>query len=207
MNIIILGENNFNNNYIFEYLKNHHNVTFSTIDFTYIHYNSFNHLFISNKIDIIINLINYNGKCKYKKYKLNSVLPIILSNFCINNNSKYIQVSSGEIFKNCKEDRITEFTLPKSNDDYLLSKILGEFSSGTIIRTNIYKKNSTNTNCLTILELSKVLLKIINNNLFWDGIRNIHSPDETTNSLQSITNINQKLDILPLQDQLAEFLI
>jgi dTDP-4-dehydrorhamnose reductase len=95
-------------------------------------------------------------------------------------------------------------------NDYGTSKSLGELCYGTIIRTSIIGEEVINKrslvewikgnkdgeingyinhywNGVTCLELSKIIYKIINENLYWNGVRHIFSP--TTVSKYELCNM------------------
>jgi hypothetical protein len=148
------------------------------------HYNNLS-IYLSDlkENDIVINLINLSTDRKYLKYNLyksNSVFPLIVSFFCKEKGAKYIHLSN-DIFE--INNKINEFTFPETNNDIKLSRILGEFNLGTIIRTNILDLNNDKqyihnyySNAITTLELINKILEIIEKDLYWSGVRHLYSP-------------------------------
>lgn len=155
--------------------------------------------------DIIINcagIIPQSSKdkelSKNMYYKINSIFPIVLSMIAINTNCKFIHITTDCVFSG-KEGNYNEVSLPDEMNDYGTSKSLGEIAYGTIIRTSIigeeenYKrsliewiKSNKNGeingysnhwwNGVTCLQLAKIIYQIIDENLYWKGIRHIYSP-------------------------------
>lgn len=141
---------------------------------------------------------NKNNKRMY--YIVNSIFPHMLWNICKKYDSKMIQPTTDCVFTGLKGNYV-ETDEHDENGDYGLSKSLGEPIECTVIRTSIIGKEIQNKksfmewvissvennqknngwtnhywNGITCLEYSKFIEHIINNNLFWTGIRHIHSP-------------------------------
>jgi len=131
---------------------------------------------------------------KRNYYKINSILPIILSMITTN----LIHVTTDCVFSG-KTGSYHEYSTPDETNDYGTSKSLGELCDGTIIRTSIIGEELTNKrsllewvisnenrtingysnhfwNGVTCLQLAKIIYKIINENSYWKGVRHIYSP-------------------------------
>lgn len=137
-------------------------------------------------------------------FLINSIFPQVLSNICNKYKCKMIQPSTDCVFNGKRENgNYNEVDLHDENSSYGLSKSLGEPSNCTIVRTSIigrekYNKKSflewviSNSsllnnneingwsnhywNGITCLEYCGIIHKIINENIFWNGVRHIFSP-------------------------------
>lgn len=132
-------------------------------------------------------------------YKINSIFPLLLDLLC---DCKIIHITTDCVFDGKKlHGKYDELSQRTETNDYGVSKYLGELSEKTcIIRTSIIgeeyfnkksllewiksKKNEkikgfTNHywNGVTCFQLAKIIKEIIENNLFWEGIRHIFSPE------------------------------
>lgn len=152
--------------------------------------------------DIIINcigIIPQRNCTDIKKYFLiNSMFPHYINNICKKNKKRLIHITTDCVYNGNKgfykiEDK------HDSDSIYGISKSLGEPIDCMVIRTSIigeeiYNKKSLlewvlNSNSeingyvnhlwngITCLELTKILNKLIKNNLFWLGTKIITSPD------------------------------
>ena len=131
---------------------------------------------------------------KRNYYKINSILPIILSMLT----TRMIHITTDCVFSG-KEGIYNEYSNHDELNDYGISKSLGELCDGTIIRTSIIGEEMVNKrsllewvisnenrlingytnhfwNGVTCLQLSKIIYKIINENSYWKGVRHIYSP-------------------------------
>ena len=131
---------------------------------------------------------------KRNYYKINSILPIILSMIT----TKMIHITTDCVFSG-KTGAYHEYSKHDETNDYGTSKSLGELCDGTIIRTSIIGEEITNKrsllewvisnenreingytehywNGVTCLQLSKIIYKIIYENGYWKGVRHIFSP-------------------------------
>ena len=157
------------------------------------------------KNDIIINCAGVIPQASKQRglntrlyFTINSLFPVILSQICDKFRAKMIHVTTDCVFSG-KDGNYDENSFHDEINDYGISKSLGELCKATIIRTSIIgeeinnkrsllewvKSNQNKTingytnhfwNGVTCLQLSKVIYKIINDNLFWNGIRHIYSP-------------------------------
>ena len=131
---------------------------------------------------------------KRNYYKINSILPIILSMLT----THMIHITTDCVFSGATGG-YHEYSTPDEINDYGTSKSLGELCDGTIIRTSIIGEELVNKrsllewvisnenrtingysnhywNGVTCLQLSKIIYEIINQNLYWKGVRHIFSP-------------------------------
>lgn len=131
---------------------------------------------------------------KRNYYKINSILPIILSMLTTN----MIHITTDCVFSG-KTGGYHEYSTHDEVNDYGTSKSLGELCDGTIIRTSIIGEELTNKrsllewvisnenrtingytghfwNGVTCLQLAKIIYKIISENTYWKGVRHIFSP-------------------------------
>lgn len=176
-----------------------------------------------NPNDVIINCSGiipqssaYRNVNNREYYKINSIFPVILSSLCEKYKLKMIHITTDCVFSG-KDGNYNENSIHDETNDYGVSKSLGELCKATIIRTSIigeekYNKRSllewvkSNKNKIingysnhywngvTCLELSKIILKIINENLYWIGVRHFYSPNKLS-KYQLINIINDEYDL------------
>ena len=151
-------------------------------------------------------------------FTINSLFPVILSQLCKKYGAKMIHITTDCVFSG-KDGLYNELSEHDETNDYGMSKSLGELCDATIIRTSIIGEELTNKrsllewvksnngkeingytnhfwNGVTCLELSKIIYKIINENLYWSGVRHIFSPRSVSKfELVSMINEIYKLDI------------
>jgi len=206
MNIYIFGANGMLGNYVKDYLSNDFNVIpltrkeYDLEDLTCLK------KFKPTFNDIVINCagaIPQRNQNNY--YKLNSVFPLLIK--C----DKFIHITTDCVFSG-NDGNYNETSIHDSPTDYGKSKSLGELCNATIIRTSIigeelYNKKSLlewvksnsgkeihgfvnhHWNGVTCLELSKIIHKIISENLFWKGVRHIFSP-RSVSKFELVSMIN-----------------
>jgi dTDP-4-dehydrorhamnose reductase len=156
---------------------------------------------------------------KRNYYKINSILPIILSMLTTN----MIHITTDCVFCG-KTGGYHEYSNHDEINDYGTSKSLGELCDGTIIRTSIIGEELTNKrsllewvisnenriingysnhfwNGVTCLQLAKIIHKIISENTYWKGVRHIYSP--TTVSKYELCKMIS--DIYELNIKVKEF--
>ena len=178
--------------------------------------------------DIIINCAGiipqssaYRDLDKQMYYKINGIFPIILSALCDKYKLKMIHITTDCVFSG-KIGNYSETSLHDEINDYGVSKSLGELCKATIIRTSIIGEEINNKrsllewvksnigkeingfnnhywNGVTCLELSKIIEKIIINNLFWNGVRHFFSPTivskyELVRIINDIYELNIKIN-------------
>ena len=152
----------------------------------------------------------------YDYIKVNTVFPCILSAIIEKHNAKMIHVTTDCVFSGNK-GQYSENDERDAPDMYGISKSMGENLYCTIIRTSIIgeelrnkrsllewvRKNKGGTingyknhmwNGVTCLQLTKIILHIIKNNLYWIGVRHIHSPD-IVSKYELVTYINNIYDL------------
>jgi len=179
-----------------------------------------------NENDIIINCV---GTIKPRVDELgdlnailvNSVFPRILSDVCEDLKIKLIHPTTDCVYSG-KKGKHNEDDVYDVYDVYGMSKALGEPKNCMVIRTSIIgeevnqgrslvewvksQKNGqafgfTNHfwNGVTCLQFSKIIEKIISENMFWIGTKHIHS--DTLNKLELVSIINDvynlNITILP----------
>jgi len=224
MKIIIFGANGMLGRYVFNVLnKDYEILPFLRSDFD-IENDSFSKLkrLLINlqEDDVIINcsgLIPQRNNEKIRNYiKINSIFPHILSEICDNVKCNFIHISTDCVFSGLKGN-YNENDTHDATTFYGISKSLGENDNSTIIRTSIigeelYNKSSllewivknenkdltcyTNHfwNGVTCLTLAKIIKNIIDNKLYWKGVRHISSPDYVSKH-QLCSYINEIYDL------------
>jgi len=183
-------------------------------------------LIIHYDFPIVINcagaiIQKYNRYGAEKMIQINSVFPWKLSSVCNELGIKLIHITTDCVYSGLRGHYI-EDDRHDPIDVYGKSKSLGEPDYGTIIRTSIigeeigggvsfvewvksekgktvngYMRNIWNG--ITCLEFAKICYKIIENNLYWNGIRHIHSPDIIVKSnmirlVSEIYNLNVNVE-------------
>jgi dTDP-4-dehydrorhamnose reductase len=158
---------------------------------------------ILEKGDVIINcagIIPQKYTNEYKKFiKINTLFPHKLNEISIKNSYKFIHITTDCVFDGVKGNYYP-IDIHSATDIYGISKSLGEPEEATIIRTSIigeeltgkkslieWVKSNKNGNIkgytnhmwngVTCLELAKIIKNIIDNNIFWSGVRHIFSPN------------------------------
>lgn len=142
--------------------------------------------------------------------QVNSVFPRILANVCKDLGIKLIHPTTDCVYTGSKGS-YNENDKYDVSDVYGMSKAMGEPNNCTVIRTSIigeevgqgrslveWVKSSANKtvngftnhywNGVTCLQFAKICEEIINNNLFWDGIKHIHS--NTLNKLELVQTLS-----------------
>lgn len=179
-------------------------------------------------LDINTIVINCMGMIKSRKdiddidfIYVNSIFPRILANACDFLGFKIIHPTTDCVFDGLK-GKYDENNLHNATDVYGKTKSLGEPENATVIRTSIIgeeinqsrsliewiKSNKdkkvfgyTNHtwNGITCLQFAKVCENIIDNNLFWNGVKHIYSPNsvsklELVNMVSDIYNLNIEVE-------------
>ena len=192
------------------------NITYDKLSEVIMKYEPLNNDIIINCIGVIPQSKNNVDLRNY--FMINSLLPNILSTFSYIHNLRFIHITTDCVFSGLKGN-YTELDKHDEINEYGVSKSLGEKCiKSTIIRTSIigeelknkyslleWVKKHNNTelngfinhkwNGVTCLELSKIINKMINNNIYWEGVRHIYSPYSVTKyELVSIINDIYKLN-------------
>ena len=207
MKIFVLGYTGMLGRYVYKYLKseNYNDViglSRKDLDATNVTKEQLNS--VSFTKDTVI--INCMGVIKQRKnigtlefIQVNSVFPHLLSNMCEETGSKLIHITTDCVY-NGTEGNYNENSMPNATDLYGMTKFLGESENATIIRTSIIgeeinqsrsllewvksnkgKKVSGFTNHIwngiTCLQFAKICKYIIDNKMFWRGVKHITSPN------------------------------
>jgi dTDP-4-dehydrorhamnose reductase len=166
-----------------------------------------------------------DNKLNSEYFLINSIFPQQLSVICYKYKAKMIQPTTDCVFSGKRENgNYTEDDIHDENNLYGMSKSLGEPFYSTIIRTSIIGREKNNKksflewvisnsnndngingwsnhywNGITCLEYCKLIHKIINDNLFWDGVRHIFSPSpvskyEMASMINNIFSLNIKIN-------------
>lgn len=169
--------------------------------------NKLENFLLSKKVDektCIINCIGLipqrlkNNINSTDYFLINSIFPQLLSKYSNKYSAKMIQPTTDCVFNGSK-GKYVETDYHDESGIYGISKSLGEDFNCTVIRTSIigeelfnkyslleWVKNSTNNingynnhlwNGITCLQYCKIIDSIISNNLFWQGVRHVYSPD------------------------------
>lgn len=142
----------------------------------------------------------FDGKPDSDYYLVNSIFPQVLSTICNRHNAKMIQPTTDCVFSGKREEgKYTENDQPDEPGHYGMSKSLGEPANCTVIRTSIIGREQLNKksflewvlsnseneisgwnnhywNGITCLEYCKIIRHIIEDDLFWNGVRHVFSP-------------------------------
>lgn len=158
------------------------------------------------KESIIINcmgIINSRkGISDLEFIQVNSVFPHLLSNMCEETGSKLIQITTDCAF-NGLDGNYDESFISNAIDIYGKTKALGEPKNATVIRTSIIGEEINNSrsllewvrsnknkevlgytnhtwNGISCLQFAKICKYIIDNKLFWRGVKHLYSPESIT---------------------------
>jgi len=221
MRVLVLGVNGMLGRYVYTYLTDRYEVIGTTrreLDAETIDKNTLSANI--NPGDIVINCIGIiKQRSDVKKLDfvaVNSLFPLILQEVCAEQGGKLIHVTTDCIY-NGLGDNYDESSVHDATDVYGMSKSLGEPEEATVIRTSIIgeergqarsllewvKSNKGKTingytnhfwNGITCLQFAKVCEYIIDNNLFWRGVKHIVSPTtvskfELVNMISDIYNL------------------
>ena len=166
--------------------------------------------YIINENDVLINCIgiipqskNINDTSSRNYFLINSLFPNMLSTFASMNKMKFIHITTDCVFSGSKGN-YTEVDCHDETNNYGVSKSLGELGyNSTVIRASIIgeelknkysllewvKKHNNTTingytnhywNGVTCLQLAKIINNIIDENIWWSGVRHIYSPSSVT---------------------------
>jgi dTDP-4-dehydrorhamnose reductase len=219
MKIILFGSNGMLGSYLNSYLKDKYDVlalTRSDIDLSSDETIIMEFLDkLVGKNDIIINAA---GVIKQRVFditdmiKVNSLFPQILAKFKNKRGCKVIHITTDCVF-NGGQGKYTEKDSHDSLDEYGKSKSLGENLDICNIRTSIIGEEKNNKksliewvisnkngtidgyenhlwNGVTCLELSKFIDKLIGEDLIWEGIKHVFSPN-TVSKYELVSDINE----------------
>jgi len=208
MKVFLFGANGMLGNYVKSYLT-HNNIQvvpltrkdFNLDELSVISLKKFLEEKCFRSDDVIVNCAGVIPQAskdhelsKRNYYKINSILPIILSMLT----THMIHITTDCVFSG-KTGEYNEYSTHDEINDYGTSKSLGELCDGTIIRTSIIGEELVNKrsllewvisnenrtingysnhywNGVTCLQLAKIIHKIISENTYWKGVRHIYSP-------------------------------
>lgn len=178
-----------------------------------------------NENDVLINCIgiipqskNINDTSSRNYFLINSLFPNMLGTIALLNKMKFIHITTDCVFSGSKKNYLETDKHDEINN-YGVSKSLGELGYNcTVIRTSIIgeelknkysllewvkKHNNTSLNGytnhywngVTCLQLAKIINKIVDENMWWIGIRHVFSPTSVTKyKLVSMINNTYKLN-------------
>jgi len=224
MKIILFGSNGMLGNYVNNFLSKFHEIiciTRNVFDIETCEWEKLDSILSKNigPNDIIINCAGAipQRNTSIRKYIiLNTIFPIKINELSKKIGCKFIHITTDCVFSG-KDGNYIEDSIHDAEDIYGISKSLGEEKSMCIIRTSIigeelYNKNSLIEwvmkqkngiingysnffwNGVTCLQLAKIINQIINNNLYWEGIRHFNSPD-TVSKYELCCFINEIYDL------------
>ena len=184
--------------------------------------------------DIIVNCIGIIPQKYTDTYiglyiKVNTLFPHKLNEYANKYNLRFIHITTDCVYDGSLGNYITSDCHSATNI-YGISKSLGEPTESTIIRTSIIgeevsgKKSfiewlKTNKdmvvngytnhywNGVTCYTLSNIIKRIIDEDLFWKGVRHVHSPDTVTKYdlccyVNKIYGLN--INIVPVESEIKK---
>lgn len=177
--------------------------------------------YIINEGDIIINCVgiipqskDINDTSIRSYFFINSLFPNMLSTVALQYKMKFLHITTDCVFSGSK-GKYLETDQHDETSVYGVSKSLGELSyNATIIRTSIIGEEHKNKysllewvksysgetingfknhywNGVTCLQLAKIIDKIIKEDIWWQGVRHIFSPQSVT-KCRLVEIINQE---------------
>jgi dTDP-4-dehydrorhamnose reductase len=224
MKIILFGSNGMLGNYVNKYLCQFYEVICidrTMFDIETTDWVSLDDIInrVSNKDDVIINCAGAipQQNCNIRKYIiLNTLFPHKLNEILKKSGLQFIHITTDCVFSG-RDGNYNENSKHDAENIYGISKSLGEDENMCILRTSIIGEELHNKNSLiewvihqknsvidgyskfywngvTCLQLAKVIYKIIDNNLYWKGVRHIYSPD-TVSKYDLCCYINEIYDL------------
>ena len=173
---------------------------------------------VFNAIGVIPQAIKNHNLTNNHFIKINQEFPHQLANLCEKYQSQMIHSTTDCVYSGKKGNYI-ETDVHDETSIYGMTKSKGEPNNCTVIRTSIIgeeinnkrslvewiKSNNCNEidgftkqfwNGITCLQYAKILEKMINDNIFWKGVRHIFSPKTISKyELVCMINDNYKLNI------------
>jgi dTDP-4-dehydrorhamnose reductase len=174
---------------------------------------------ISNN-DVVINCAGILNKRMAERgiqetIKVNSLFPHVLSGSCAKHGSVLIHISTDYVFCGSR-GRYNESDQADAQDEYGITKFIGEPEHATVIRTSFIGEEKEHKrsllewvrsqqgivpgyddhwwNGITCLKLAEIIKDIIEKRMFWKGIRHIYSPD-TVSKYQLVKYINEVYEL------------
>ena len=207
MKIFVLGYTGMLGRYVYSYFKskgytNIVGVSRKNIDASNVQMDRINAVLYTDNAVIIncIGLINSRSDVgKFDFISVNSVFPYLLSDICSKTGSKLIHITTDCVFDGI-DGNYDEKHIHNAKDIYGITKSLGEPENATVIRTSIIGEELNNKrsllewvrlnknkevlgytnhiwNGITCLQFAKVCEDIIDNKLFWKGVKHVYSPE------------------------------
>jgi len=227
MKIIVLGKNGMLGRYVYTYLKSDFNVVGTTRETLVTDDDSLYDLDIYSG-DVIINCIGAIPQRLNTDprdfYITNTEFPLRLQEFCNSKGAKLIHPSTDCVYDGAVGN-YSEQSEHTATDVYGKSKSLGEPFEATVIRTSIVGEEIVNGlsllawvqsnknkqikgftnhfwNGITCLQFAIICEEIIKNNMFWQGVKHIHSPTsvskyELVKMISKVYDLN--IDVLPVE--------
>ena len=204
MKTFIFGANGMLGTYLHKYLIDSIPITRNEVDALIIQnagfYLQLEHLDIK-KNDVIINatgIINKRVEAPLDFMVVNAIFPRLLADYCERRGIRLIHVTTDCVYDG-EKGNYTEDDLAGDASVYALSKSAGEPLNCSVIRASIIGENKNNSkdllewvrthhnqkitgwtnhlwNGITCLQFAKVCEWVIENNLFWNGVRHFYSP-------------------------------
>lgn len=227
MRVLVLGKNGMLGGYVYSYLTKYFDVIGTTrreldamkadIDF------------VASNIksnDVVINCIGIiPQRGDFKKIDFvatNSMFPLIVQEACNIKGAKFIHITTDCVFNGLR-GAYNEHAIHDAQDIYGTTKSLGEPPDATVIRTSIIGEEKLNFcsllewvklnkgkevsgftnhlwNGVTCLEFAKVCKHIIDDDIFWPGVKHITSPKPITkyNLVKLISEVyNLHIKVIP----------
>ncbi len=233
MKVLITGSSGMLGNTLKKYLEKsgilYDTLDRNELDLSKCSYSELEKKIISKECNYLINcagIIKQRKKVKFEEYvAVNSLLPHRLSNICESLNIKMFHITTDCIY-NGTTGNYSELSKSDVSDDYGLSKLLGEPINCCSIRTSIIGEEESNKlsllewvrsnknseingftnhfwNGLTCLQISKLILEMIQKDIFWNGTRHIFSQIVSKHQLVSMINDIYELNIKinPIEDK------
>ena len=200
MKIIVFGANGMLGRYVSQYLKAE-KITREQIDASNTTVAELTKLIDENSV--VINCIGmipqkYGSENKDLYLAVNSLFPHQLEAACVRKKSRFIHITTDCVFSG-ERGKYDEYDFKDEENIYGMSKAIGESLKSMVIRTSIIgeelkgKKSLLEWcksqegkevngyvnhlwNGVTCLELAKFIKYIIDNELFWQGVKHIFSP-------------------------------
>lgn len=228
MKVFVLGHTGMLGRYVYTYFKSKsYNViglSRKNLDASNIQKEDLNSIPFT-KDSVIINcmgIINSRRDISDLEFiQVNSVFPHLLSNMCEKIGSKLIHVTT-DCYVDGADGNYDESFISNAKDRYGITKSLGEPKNATVIRTSIigeelrtsrslleWVKSNKNKevlgytnhfwNGITCLQFAKICKNIMDNKLFWRGVKHVYSPESLTKYeliklISKIYNLNVKVN-------------
>ena len=220
MKIFVLGANGMLGTYVYEYLKDKYDdvksITRDKMDASSASILSLLAMGIMPE-DVVINCVGLipqrGSKDKLESIRVNSVFPLVIADVCNAVDAHFIHITTDCVFFGATGD-YNERAEHDAQDIYGRTKSLGEPHNATVIRTSIIGEERRNKlsllewvksqkggevngfinhhwNGITCLQFAKICEHIIDNNLFWRGVKHVMSPSAKTKMelIQMISDI------------------